>query len=56
MKAPLAALLLMCLSAPVFAGDNPGGSQTPPWPDTHNKRRLGMAVWGTPPLPPRNPN
>jgi hypothetical protein len=56
MKAPLAALLLMCLSAPVFAGDNPVGFQTTTLPDTHNKRPLEMAVCGTPPLPPRNPN
>ena len=45
MKAPLAALLLMCLSAPVFAGDNPVGFQTTTLPDTHNKRPLEMAVW-----------
>lgn len=45
MKAPLAALLLMCLSAPVFAGDDPVGFQTTTLPDTHNNRPLEMAVW-----------
>ncbi|AVJ23587.1 MULTISPECIES: alpha/beta fold hydrolase [Pseudomonas] len=45
MKAPLAALLLMCLNAPAFAADNPVGFQTTTLPDTHNNRPLEMAVW-----------
>ena len=45
MKAPLAALLLMCLNAPAFAADNPVGFQTTTLPDTHNDRPLEMAVW-----------
>lgn len=45
MKAPLAALLLMCLSAPAFASDSPVGFQTTTLPDTHNNRPLEMAVW-----------
>lgn len=45
MKAPLAALLLMCLNAPAFAADNPVGFQTTNLPDTHNNRPLEMAVW-----------
>lgn len=45
MKAPLAALLLMCLSAPAFASHSPVGFQTTTLPDTHNNRPLEMAVW-----------
>ncbi|AKA85803.1 alpha/beta hydrolase family protein [Pseudomonas synxantha] len=45
MKARLAALLLMCLSATAFAADNPVGFQTTNLPDTHNNRPLEMAVW-----------
>ncbi|MDQ0982156.1 alpha/beta hydrolase family protein [Pseudomonas synxantha] len=45
MKARLAALLLMCLSAPAFASDSPVGFQTTTLPDTHNNRPLEMAVW-----------
>ncbi|KRP74982.1 dienelactone hydrolase [Pseudomonas paralactis] len=45
MKAPLAALLLMCLNAPAFAAENPVGFQTTTLPDTHNNRPLEMAVW-----------
>lgn len=45
MKAPRSALLLMCLTAPVFASDNPIGFQTTTLPDTLNNRPLEMAVW-----------
>lgn len=45
MKARLAALLLMCLTAPAFAADNPIGFQTTTLPDTLNSRPLEMAVW-----------
>ncbi|MBI6563203.1 alpha/beta fold hydrolase [Pseudomonas synxantha] len=45
MKARLAALLLMCLTAPAFAAENPIGFQTTTLPDTLNNRPLEMAVW-----------
>ena len=45
MKTALAALLLICLSAPTAANANPIGFQTTTLPAPHNDRALEMAVW-----------
>lgn len=45
MKNALAALLLLCLATPAFAGNTAIGFQTATLPDAHNNRPLQLAVW-----------
>ncbi|AZF06430.1 alpha/beta fold hydrolase [Pseudomonas sp. R5-89-07] len=45
MKATLAALCLICLTGPAFAGDSPVGFKTTTLSDAHNERPLEMVVW-----------
>lgn len=45
MKTIFAALLLLCLAAPAFAGESAIGFKTTTLPDTHNNRPLELAVW-----------
>lgn len=45
MKNALAALLLLCLTAPVFAAESPVGFKTATLPDAQNNRPLELVVW-----------
>lgn len=45
MKTALHALLLLCLTAPAFAAENPVGFNTVTLPDAQNNRPLELAVW-----------
>ncbi|WP_053130136.1 alpha/beta fold hydrolase [Pseudomonas sp. MIACH] len=45
MKNALASLLLLCLTAPAFAAENPVGFKTVTLPDAQNNRPLELAVW-----------
>ena len=45
MKNALAALLLLCLATPAFAGNTAIGFQTATLADAHNNRPLQLAVW-----------
>ncbi|PFG70495.1 putative dienelactone hydrolase [Pseudomonas poae] len=45
MKNALAALLLLCLTAPAFAAENPVGFKTVTLPDAQDNRPLELVVW-----------
>lgn len=45
MKNALASLLLLCLTAPAFAAENPVGFKTVTLPDAQNNRPLELVVW-----------
>ncbi|KTC62936.1 dienelactone hydrolase [Pseudomonas fluorescens ABAC62] len=45
MKNTLAPLMLLCLTAPAFAAENPVGFKTLTLPDAQDERPLEMAVW-----------
>ena len=45
MRTAFCAILLLCLTSPAFADENPIGFKTATLPDVENQRTLQLAVW-----------